>query len=335
MSAGKSTSSSHRLGVAVKVLGGGGLPSHDARRWQSGPHLRHSLERLRAILDYLDANEIRMYRVATALAPYASHPTLTQFHGQVEQCAEELAVVGQLVRDRDIRLSSHPGQYTVLNSMDREVQGAAADELEVQAALFDAMGLGAEAVVVLHVGGTAGGIAAASDRFLAGCELLSDAARRRLVIENDDRSFGTHDVVQLAGRAGLRVVWDVLHHHCHDPAGMSDREAIEAALATWPSGATPKIHYSSPRLDVETRKLKRGRRVERQVVLPQLRAHADLIDPIGFERFMCDVAGGRDFDVMLEAKAKDLALLRLRDQLALRGFAARDGRLVVPSSRAG
>ena len=115
------------------------------------------------------------------------------------------------------------------------------------------MGLGREAVVVLHVGGTAGGIGPAADRFLAGFELLSDAARQRLVIENDDRSFGTHDVVQLAERAGLRVVWDVLHHHCHDPAGMSDSEAIEAALTTWPSDLTPKIHYSSPRLDIETR----------------------------------------------------------------------------------
>ena len=224
--------------------------------------------------------------------------------------------MGQLVRERDIRLSSHPGQYTVLNSTSPDVQAAAVAELEVQAALFDAMGLGPEAVVVLHVGGTAGGIGPAADRFLVGFELLSDAARQRLVIENDDRSFGTHDVVQLAERAGLRVVWDVLHHHCHDPTGMSDGEAIEAALATWPSDLTPKIHYSSPRLDIETRKVKRGRRVEQQIVLPQLRAHADLIDPIGFERFMLDVAGERDFDVMFEAKAKDLAVLRLREQLA-------------------
>jgi len=335
MAAGESISTSHRLGFAVKVLGAGGLPSHDTRRWQSGPHLRHSLERLRAILDYLDANDIRMYRVATALAPYASHPTLTQFHGQIEECTEELAAVGQLARDRDIRLSSHPGQYTVLNSTDPDVQSAAVEELEVQARLFDAMGLGPEAVVIVHVGGTAGGITAACDRFLAGFELLSDAARRRLVIENDDRSFGTHDVVQLAARAGLPVVWDVLHHHCHDPAGMSDREALEGALATWPSDATPKIHYSSPRLDVETRKLRRGRRVEHQIVLPQLRAHADLVDPMGFERFMLDAAAERDFDVMLEAKAKDLALLRLRDQLAARGFAIARGRLRVSPGLAG
>jgi UV DNA damage endonuclease len=98
---------------------------------------------------------------------------------------------------------------------------------------------------------------------------------------------------------------------------MSDREALEGALATWPAELTPKIHYSSPRLDV------------REGKLPQLRAHADLVDPIGFERFLRDVAGERDFDVMLEAKAKDLAVLRLRDHLATRGIQSRAGRLIV------
>jgi UV DNA damage endonuclease len=323
------TDSRHRLGFAVKVLGEGGLPSHDTRRWQSGPHLRHSLDRLRAILDYLDRNDIRMYRVATALAPYSSHPELTQFHGQVEECAEELASVGELVRSLDIRLSSHPGQYTVLNSEDAGVRAAAAAELEVQAALFDAMGLGDEAVVVLHVGGTAGGKAAACDRFVDGLEQLSDSARARLVIENDDRSFGIGDVVGLARQTGLRVVWDVLHHHCNDPDGLTDRDALAAALETWPAGATPKIHYSSPRLDMEERKVRNGRRVERRLVLPQLRAHADLVDPIGFERFMREVGGERDFDVMLEAKAKDLALLRLRAQMSARGLVSDAGRLIV------
>ena len=321
--------SRHRLGFAVKVLGDGGLPSHDTRRWQSGPHLRHSLERLRAILDYLDANDIRMYRLATALAPYASHPELPQFHDQVAECAGELAELGELARARDIRLSSHPGQYTVLNSEDEKVRAAAAAELEVQAALFDAMGLGLESVVVLHVGGTAGGKAAACDRFLAGLEQLSDAAHARLVIENDDRSFTITDVVELAGRAGLRVVWDVLHHHCNDSEGVTDVDALAMALDTWPADVAPKIHYSSPRLDLEERRVRRGRRVERKLVFPQLRAHADMVDPIGFERFLRDVGGARDFDVMLEAKAKDLALTRLREQLGARGLESRAGRLMV------
>jgi UV DNA damage endonuclease len=114
------------------------------------------------------------------------------------------------------------------------------------------------------------------------------------------------------------VVWDVLHHHCHDPEGIPEREALERALATWPVGVTPKIHLSSPKTAVEARKRRVGRRVERTLVLPPLRAHADTIDPIAFRRFLVDTASGRNFDVMLEAKAKDLALLRLREQLAAR-----------------
>ena len=79
-----------------------------------------------------------------------------------------------------------------------------------------------------------------------------------------------------------------------------------------------------------------GRRVERQLVLPPLRAHADLIDPIGFEEFLRGPAAGLDFDVMLEAKAKDLALLRLREQLLERGFGWEQGQLAPapsPSAR--
>src|ERR687886_734532 len=104
-----------RLGFAVKVLGAGGLPSHDTRRWQSGPHLRTSLDRL--------------------------------------------------------------------------------EEIQVQAELLDGMGLGPEAEVVLHVGGAAGGVPTGLDRFERGFARLSAAARARVVVENDDRSFGTADVL--------------------------------------------------------------------------------------------------------------------------------------------
>jgi len=308
-----------RLGFAVKVLGAGGLPSHDTRRWQSGPSLAVSLEHLSAILDYVDDHDIRMYRMATGLAPYASHPELTQFRDQPARHAEELARVGAKARELGVRLSSHPGQYTVLNSEDPEIQRLAVVELEVQSELMDGMGLGPEAVVVLHVGGAAGGVEAATDRFVRGFELLSDAARDRLVVENDDRTFALCDVVALARRIGRPVVWDILHHHCNDPEDIGDRDALELALSTWPEGVRPKIHYSTPKTSVEERRRKVGRRVERSLVLPQLRAHADLVDPIAFESFVRETARDLELDVMLEAKAKDLALLRLRAQLAERG----------------
>ena len=307
-----------RLGFAVKVLGAGGLQSHDARRWQSGPDLSVSLDHLDAILTYLDASDIRLYRMATSLAPYASHPELTQFRDQPARCAERLGAVGRRARELGIRLTCHPGQYTVLNSDDPAVRRLAAVELEVQAEIMDGMGLGEESVVVLHVGGAAGGIAAGIERFERGFETLSDAARARVVVENDDRSYGLGDVLRLSERIARPVVWDALHHHCHDPYAIPAREALERALATWPAGTTPKIHYSTPKTAVEERKRRVGRRVERTLVLPQLRAHADLIDPIAFEQFLAQVARGLDFDVMLEAKAKDLALLRLGEQLRAR-----------------
>ena len=109
-------------------------------------------------------------------------------------------------------------------------------------------------------------------------------------------------------------MWDILHHHCHDPDAIPDREALELALATWPEDVLPKIHFSSPRTAVETG-------AKGKIALPPLRAHADLVDPIAFEQFLATTAAGLDFDVLLEAKAKDLALLRLREQLAARGYA--------------
>jgi UV DNA damage endonuclease len=311
-----------RLGFAVKVLGEGGLPTHDARRWQSGPHLRWSIEALHGLFDYLERIDVDMYRMTASLAPYATHPEIglrPGFASQVEDCRDELAELGARATARGLRLSTHPGQYVVLNSEDAGVRAGAIRDVELQSALLDAMGQGPEAVIVLHVGGAAGGFDAALERFERGAERLSDRARDRLVIENDDRTFALRHVMDLHRRTGLKVVWDILHHHCNDPDGIPDREALELALSTWPAGVRPKIHYSTPKTAMEERKRKVGRRIERSWVLPQLRAHADVIDPIGFEHFLRETAAGLEFDVMLEAKAKDLALLRLRDQMAARG----------------
>ncbi|HEX2049598.1 MAG TPA: UV DNA damage repair endonuclease UvsE [Actinomycetota bacterium] len=312
-----------RVGFAVKVLGDGSLPSHDARRWQSNPHLRVSIRYLHAILDYLDAVDVRMYRMATAFAPYASHPELTRFRSQPRECAAELADAGERAQHLGVRLSTHPGQYTVLNSEDEQTVRNAREELEVQAEVLDRMGLGPQAVVVVHVGGAAGGPERGLDRFARAIERLSERARARVVVENDDRSFSLRDVVALSERIGRPVVWDVLHHHCHDPDRIPDDEALHMALATWPRGVTPKVHFSSPRTVLGERRRKVGRRVVTQLVPPPLRAHADMVDPMSFESFVRDVVRGADVDVMLEAKGKDVALLRLREQMAARGIALR------------
>src|SRR5689334_18454263 len=131
-----------RLGFAVKVLGRPGLLSHDARRWRSGPHLRTSIEHLRAIFAYLDGRGIRMYRMSSDVAPYATHPDLPQFHRQVEQCAQELDELGREARRLGLRLSFHPSQFILLNARDPAVVAKSIADLASQAEILDRMGLG-------------------------------------------------------------------------------------------------------------------------------------------------------------------------------------------------
>lgn len=317
----------HRLGFAVKAAGAPQLKSHDMRRWASEPSLAVSIACLQAMVAHLVAIDIRCYRIADSFVPYGTHPDHPRFHGQVDAHSGELARVGALLRDAGIRLTNHPGQYTVLNSERREVRESAARDLSLHAALFDAMGLGAESVVVLHVGSAGGGLAAARERFLRAVDALPSHARARLVIENDDRTWCLADVLEIAADTGLRVVFDNLHHFCHDPHGIPEREGVAAALATWPAGETPKVHFSSPRLSVEP-----ATRATPLPALPTLPSHADLVDPLAFLPFMRgSLAHARDVDIMIEAKAKARAAVQLRDQIVQRGMTWRDGAFELPA----
>lgn len=303
-----------RLGFPEKVLGDGGLPQRDGRRWQNEPQLSRSIEMVHAIIDYLVRSDLRFYRISQALAPYASHPTLTQFHGQVDACAEELAALGARFRDEGIRVTMHTNPYVVLSSQKEDVLATSLRELDWQGRLFDHMGMGPESVIIVHVGSAD---AAAGERFLGAVERLPEHARARVVLENDDTHFTLEMTLALAERAGLRVVLDTFHHRILDRGGIPDGEALRLALATWPDGVTPKVHWSSPKTQAEETKGK--------WTFPRIVAHADLVDPIDFERWLRGPVreAGRDFDVLVEARLKDLAVLRLREQLAARGVRVR------------
>lgn len=308
-----------RLGFPVKVLGAVGLKSHDTRRWQKGPHLSVSLVYLRDILGYLRQQDIHFYRISPEMAPYATHPDFPQFHNQIAECQVELAAVGEMVRADGVRLSVHPGQYVVLNAPEEELAERARQEVIHQAQLLGAMGLGLEAVVVLHMGGVYADRHAARERFARQVEMLPLKARCRLALENDDSRFSVSDCLWIHQRTGVPLVFDTLHFRCNNPEGMSLVEALASCLATWPENILPKAHFSSPRtaiLIVEQRDTM-SNRVCSRTRAPRPAQHADYVDPFAFTDFLRDVRSARlpDFDVMLEVKARDLALLRLREDV--------------------
>ena len=304
-----------RVGFAVKVLGREGLASHDGRRWQSGPDVGVSIEALHRILDYLRDRAFRMYRMSSNFVPYATHPDMPQFHRQIEDNADALARVGRYAAELDVRLSLHPSQYVVLNSNDERIVEKSVADLQSQALLLDAMQQGPEAVVVLHVGGVYGEKQLAIERFVRTYEKLPEPAVRRLVIENDEMFYTVQDCLWIHERTGVPVVFDHQHHRLNR-GGMTVGDAARAALDTWPAGVTPKVHFSSPRLD--GREAKKGKVTKLQP--PLLRQHADYVDPWTFADFM-DELRNRPFDVMIEAKAEDLAVLKLRGDLGTIGRA--------------
>lgn len=309
-----------RLGFAVKVLGQEGLKSNDSRRWQNAPHLKNSIEYVDKIFDYLEEQNISMYRLSSDFAPYLTHPDLPQFHNQLVEARSELEALGKRARELNLRLSFHPSQYIVLNAPNEKLVETSARDFLAQAQMLDIMEQGPEAVVVTHVGGVYGERDAARQRFVDNFKALPEPARRRLVLENDDVSWGVDDVLKIHEATGIRCIFDHQHHSCINPAEISHEEACKGILATWPENVRPKIHYSSPRLEpriIERRDKTTGKKIKSEAT-PLASQHADYINAEVFIPFARKIANGGPvpFDVMCEAKAKDLAVRKLRADLA-------------------
>jgi UV DNA damage endonuclease len=297
-------------------MGKPGLKSNDTRRWQKNPHLKVSLEHLDAILDYLAHRKIDMYRMSSDLAPYATHPDMPQFHGMVAESDSELRAIGAKAKRLGIRLSFHPSQFVLLNSPDPELTRKSIWDLASQAEMLDRMELGPEAVLVTHVGGVYGDLETSRARWAETWPTLPEHVRRRLVLEHDDIRFSAADVLWIHARTGVPLVFDYQHFWCLNPERLDMVETIKGILATWPDGVRPKLHYSSPRTELRTlKRLDKKTKRRTAVQLPPIwTGHADFTNPFEFARFMRDVKD-LTFDVMLEGKAKDLSLLKLRPDL--------------------
>ncbi len=306
-----------RLGFAVKVMGQPNLKSNDTRRWQQSPHLRVSLGYLAEIFGYLRKHQIHMYRMSSDLAPYATHPTMPQFHTMVRDSAQDLATLGRLAREADIRLSFHPSQFIVLNSENEELTKKSMADLDSQAEMLDRMECGPEAVLVVHVGGAYGDRASGRERWIRTWSRLSEPVRRRMVLENDDIRYSSADVLAIHEQTGVKCVFDYQHHWCFNPEGLPIVETLAKFLHTWTGGVRPKMHFSCAR--TEMRELKRRNRKTGKVELvlqpPIWTGHADYNNPFETITWLRSIAH-LDTDVMLESKAKDLSLIRLRNDLA-------------------
>ncbi len=300
-----------RLGFAVKVLGRPGLKSHDGRRRENNPHLSVSLAYLRDTLLYLRQKRIQFYRFSANLAPYLGEADNALFDQQRREAARELAYIGQIAANYNLRLTCHAPLSTVLNSRDETVRARSRIVLNRLCQLFVDMHLDRESIIVLHVGSHYEREEEALTTFLRSYERLPQNSRQRIALEHDSR-FDLPALVWLHERSGLPLVYDHLHHLNYNPDGLSATEALAMALHSWPAESTPKVHFSSPRTSLRLWQRDKQAFVE----APRWTQHADYIDPFSFQHFLIQLPAHASPDVMIEAKATDLALLRLRQDLA-------------------
>ncbi len=260
--------------------------------------VRFNLENLVLALATCRRLDIGAFRINSELLPLATHPAvgyqLDELPG-AERIRQRFAEVRNYAAAHALRLSFHPDQFVVLNSPNCAVVQNSLRELQHQALLA---GLCGAAEINLHAGGVYGDKRSALQRWRNAIAGLPSAVVQRLTLENDDRCYTPADLLPVCRELQIPLVYDV-HHHRVNPDHLSIEEATRAAARTWASRhATPHFHLSSPAIPWQEP--------------GDHRSHAETIDPADFP------AGWRHLDltVDVEAKAKELAIRKLRGELA-------------------
>lgn len=241
---------------------------------------------------------IGAFRVMSPLFPLYTHPRVGYrlddllTRSKIEALFEQ---VNAYCRREDIRLSFHPDQFVILSSPRPNVVESSIGELAYQATLAEM--IGAEELNI-HLGGVYDSKETAKARFIENFQRLPENARRRLTLENDDKSYHVEDLIPVCEKLGIPLVYDVHHHRCN-PDSLTVERATDAAVAIWRNlGKEPHFHVSSPRDGWNSAR-------------PQ--PHADMINPEDFpeywKRLPCPIT------VDVEAKAKELAVIHLMNAL--------------------
>ena len=250
---------------------------------------------LEKVIEWNIRNGLFFHRMSSDMVPWMSEYELPDLP-DYEQIRDILARCGQQAASHGFRLTFHPGPFNVLASNTATVITKTIKELRQHAEIMDLIGLPATpfAKINIHVGGAFGDKTSAMARFAESYLQLPANTRQRLTVENDDKvnMFSVHDLLWLHRETGIPVTFDYFHHEfC--TGGWSEEEALLAAVATWPAGISPVVHFSSSK-----------KKWEDPAALPT--AHADYL-------YSKVNTYGREVDIMFEAKAKETAVLKYFD----------------------
>lgn len=253
---------------------------------------KNNLENLKKVLIYNLKNDITFYRMTHDLTPLATHNDVQYDAFKFRREWEE---IGEIINKNNIRIDTHPDQFCVLNSENLSAIKNTIEVLKHHSIMFKVMKIKSKAII--HVGGGINDKQKALERFKNVYNSLSNDIKEIIIVENDDRIFDSEDVLSLCEELKIPMVFD--YHHYIINGKNNIRELLPRIVSTWAgTGLKPKFHFSSSKNKKE------------------MRSHHDYADPqefIGFLNILKEFE--IDCDIMLECKAKDLALFKLLRQL--------------------
>lgn len=251
--------------------------------------IKHNIIETNKLIDYCIKNNFTMIRLSSDIIPLASHKTINNFNWR-NKYQSELQLIGQKIKQHNLRISMHPGQYTIINSSNNEVVQNSIKDLQYHCDVFNLMNVDGD--IVLHIGGAYNDKQSAINRFMENYNGLSDDIKLRLVVENDDKIFNIADVLYVADVCNIPVVFDYHHFMCNNDGEQLTNCLMDRIYNTWTNrNRRPKVHISSPKNDKE------------------FRSHHDYIDYEYVKEFL-KLCNNR-FDIMVEAKQKDSAVKKL------------------------
>lgn len=261
-------------------------------------NLNHTLR----MLYYNLGHEIEVYRFSSSIVPLATHPEVrwdfrSPFLGEWQE-------IGELVKKKQLRVSFHPNQFTLFTSPQEKITANAVVDMEYHYQMFEAMGLEKEGLINIHIGGAYGDKPRTLGRFHQNLKCLPAPIKAVMTLENDDKTYHAEETLSACEKEMIPFVFDY-HHHMANPCASPLEILLPRIFRTWEHVEhTPKVHISSPK------------------AVKEFRSHADFVDLefiMPFFRLVKET--GQDVDFMIEAKAKDQALLRLVEELShVRGF---------------
>jgi UV DNA damage endonuclease len=252
--------------------------------------INHNLKSLEHIIDYNIRSDIKLFRISSDIIPFgSSYVNKLNWPSIFES---DFRRIGEKIRRSGMRVSMHPGQYTVLNSPNPVVVKNAIEDLRYHADFLKSLGCDYTGKIILHAGGVYGDQVSAMKRFITNSEYLDKGIKKRIVIENDERSYSICNILELSAATGLPAVYDNLHNKVKGCVEKSDAEWISACKETWgKEDGRQKIHYSQ------------------QNPYKQPGAHTKTIFLNEFLEFYSEISH-LDIDIMLEVKDKNVSAVK-------------------------